>query len=96
MNQCHVNTHEALKDEADDTLVQLVYVSSITLKSRMSMSIFDDIEAQASKHNKLQQITGILCYGSGQFLQCIEGSKQKILELQRRIFCLLPSMHCKN
>ena len=86
MNQCHVNTQEALKDEADDTLVQLVYVSSITLKSRMNMSIFDDIEAQASEHNKLQQITGILCYGSGQFLQCIEGSKQKILELQRRIF----------
>ena len=85
MNECQVSTIKALQNVAEDALVQLVYVSCISLGSRLNMSIFDDIEDQASKYNQSQNITGILCYGNGQFFQCIEGTKQKILNLQRSI-----------
>ncbi|GAA0309491.1 BLUF domain-containing protein [Psychrobacter aestuarii] len=86
MDACHASTIDALKDVAEDTLVRLVYVSRISLTSRADVTIFDDIEDQASSHNASQNITGILCYGNGHFLQCIEGTKDKILALQKRIF----------
>ncbi|WP_352311685.1 BLUF domain-containing protein, partial [Psychrobacter sp. W2-37-MNA-CIBAN-0211] len=31
-------------------------------------------------------ITGTLCYGNGHFLQCIEGKKSEVFDLQKRIF----------
>ena len=70
---------------ADTALIHLVYVSSVTLKSRFSTSIFDEVERHARNFNKQQGITGILCYGKGHFFQCIEGEKVKVLALQQRI-----------
>ena len=43
------------------------------------------MEGHARAYNEQQGITGILCYGNGQFLQCIEGEKSKLLALQQRI-----------
>ena len=70
----------------DTTLVQLVYVSTLTLGSRLSASIFDEVEGHARKYNHQHGITGTLCYGSGHFLQCIEGEKAYVFDLQKRIF----------
>ncbi len=80
------NIVDELADVADSALVQLVYVSSLTLSSRLRASIFDEVEAHARKYNEQHGITGILCYGNNHFLQCIEGKKSHILALQKRIF----------
>lgn len=70
----------------DSTLIQLVYVSSLTLGSRLNTSIFEDVERHARNYNQQHGITGILCYGNGQFLQCIEGEKAHVFALKKRIF----------
>lgn len=82
----HVDAISTLETIADDAIIQLVYVSSLSLKGRLSVSIFDEIEAQASLNNQQKGITGVLCYGNGQFLQCIEGKKASIVALTTRIF----------
>jgi hypothetical protein len=74
-------------DEIEDSaLVQLVYVSTLTLGSRLSASIFDKVEGHARNYNQHNSITGTLCYGNGHFLQCIEGEKAHVSALQKRIF----------
>ena len=70
----------------ESALVQLVYVSTLTLGSRLNTSIFEDVEAHARDYNEQHGITGTLCYGNGQFLQCIEGEKRHVFALQERIF----------
>ncbi|MGA6101520.1 BLUF domain-containing protein [Psychrobacter pocilloporae] len=70
----------------ESSLVQLVYVSTLTIASRLNTSIFEDIEAHARDYNEQHGITGTLCYGNGQFLQCIEGEKRHVFALQERIF----------
>ena len=69
----------------DSTLIQLVYVSSLTLGSRLNTSIFEEVERHARDYNQQHGITGILCYGNGQFLQCIEGEKAHVFALKQRI-----------
>ncbi|WP_201598266.1 BLUF domain-containing protein [Psychrobacter vallis] len=74
-------------DEIEDSaLVQLVYVSSLTLGSRLSTTIFDEVESHARDYNQQHGITGILCYGNGHFLQCVEGEKADVFALKQRIF----------
>lgn len=70
----------------ESALVQLVYVSTLTIASRLNTSIFEDIEAHTRDYNEQHGITGTLCYGNGQFLQCIEGEKRHVFALQERIF----------
>ncbi len=70
---------------ADDALIQVVYASTLSLKGRFDSKIFDDIAYHAYRYNQQQGITGILCYGNGEFLQCIEGKKAQILALLQRI-----------
>ena len=82
-NNSKLNTLDHI---ADSALMQLVYVSSLTLSSRLKASIFDEVEAHARNYNEQQGITGTLCYGNGHFLQCLEGEKAKVLALQQRIF----------
>ena len=82
-NSSKLNTLDHI---ADSALIQLVYVSSLTLSSRLRASIFDEVEAHARNYNEQQGITGTLCYGNGHFLQCLEGEKTKVLALQHRIF----------
>lgn len=70
----------------DTALIQLVYVSSLTVVGRLNTGIFTDVEMHARAYNQQQKITGVLCYGNGHFLQCIEGEKAKVMALKRRIF----------
>ena len=79
-------TDSILEKIEDDTLIQLVYVSSLTLAGRLDTRVFEQIEGSARAYNAEHGITGVLCYGNGQFLQCIEGKKSHILALQQRIF----------
>lgn len=80
------HTVDPLETVEDSALVQLVYVSSITLSTRLKASIFDEVEGHARDYNEQHGITGTLCYGNGHFLQCIEGEKSNVLALQKRIF----------
>ena len=80
------NKISQLDNIEDSALVQLVYVSTLTLGSRMSASIFDEVEGHARNYNQQHGITGTLCYGGGHFLQCIEGEKAYVFDLQQRIF----------
>jgi len=73
-------------DVKDSALIQLVYVSSLTFGSRLNTSIFEEVERHARDYNQQHGITGILCYGNGQFLQCIEGEKAHVFALKQRIF----------
>ena len=84
LEQSH--TASVLEKIDDYALIQLVYVSSLTLTGRLNTTMFDEVERHARIYNQQQGITGILCYGNGQFLQCIEGEKSKIVTLQKRIF----------
>ncbi len=78
-----ISVGDKIKDSA---LVQLVYVSSLTLGSRLSTTIFDEVESHARDYNQQHGITGILCYGNGHFLQCVEGEKAHVFALKQRIF----------
>ncbi len=82
----HADTVQTLDRITETALVRLVYVSSLTLSSRLQASIFDEVEDHARNYNQQQGITGTLCYGNSHFLQCLEGEKAEVLALQKRIF----------
>lgn len=82
----HTNAFSKLDEIENTALVQLVYVSSLTLTSRLNTTIFDEVEGHARDYNEQYGITGTLCYGNGHFLQCIEGEKAKVAALTQRIF----------
>ena len=82
----HANAFSKLDEIADTAMIQLVYVSSLTLASRLNAAIFDEVEAHARDYNEQHGITGTLCYGNGHFLQCMEGEKAKVAALKQRDF----------
>ena len=59
-------------------LVRLLYCSRAADTSAQAI---DTILAQSRQHNALIGITGILCYGDGVFLQCMEGGRMQVSEL---------------
>ncbi|KRG32806.1 BLUF domain-containing protein [Psychrobacter sp. P11G3] len=66
-------------------LCQLVYISRITSTGLSSPSTLNDISETAVERNKIDNVTGILCYGNGYFLQCVEGSEQALTNLKNRL-----------
>lgn len=80
------STATALSKIENDALVRLVYASSLTFKSRFKPAIFQTVEQDARRYNQQNGITGTLCYGNGQFLQCLEGQKKVLLPLLQEIF----------
>lgn len=82
----HADTVSTLERIDESTLIQLVYVSSLTFATRLQTSIFDEVEGHALAYNEKNGITGTLCYGNGHFLQCIEGKKSDVVALKQRIF----------
>lgn len=80
------STATALSKIEDNALVRLVYASSLTFKSRFKPAIFQNVEQDARQYNQQNGITGTLCYGNGQFLQCLEGQKKVLLPLLQEIF----------
>ncbi|MGJ7580694.1 BLUF domain-containing protein [Variovorax sp. RHLX14] len=63
-------------------LVRLLYASRAV---DASPGAIDAILAQSRAHNPACGVTGILCYGSGVFLQAIEGGRATVSELYGHI-----------
>lgn len=80
------DTIHSLEQIKPKTIIRLVYVSSPTFKSRISPAIFKTLEANARQFNQTNAITGVLCYGNGNFLQCLEGEKKILMPLLQTIF----------
>lgn len=59
-------------------LVRLLYCSRAVDTNAAAV---EAILAQARQHNPVTGITGILCYGDGIFLQCMEGGRLQVSEL---------------
>ena len=59
-------------------LVRLLYCSRAVDTRPQAV---EAILAQSRQHNPVSGITGILCYGDGIFLQCIEGGRMQVSEL---------------
>jgi hypothetical protein len=59
-------------------LVRLLYCSRA---GDTSAEAVEAILREAREHNPATGITGILCYGDGVFLQCIEGGRMEVSEL---------------
>ena len=59
-------------------LVRLLYCSRAVDTSPPAI---ESILTQSRQHNAQIGITGILCYGDGIFLQCIEGGRMQVSEL---------------
>ncbi|MEN6669112.1 BLUF domain-containing protein [Psychrobacter sp. B38] len=72
-------------------LYQLVYLSQITSTGLSDSGTLNDIAEIAVNRNKEDNITGILCYGNGYFLQCVEGTEQALTDLKNRL--LLDDRH---
>ena len=64
-------------------LTQLVYASKIT--SDFKPVDIESILLSARKHNEKNNITGVLCFNSKSFLQCLEGSRAKVNQTYHRI-----------
>lgn len=77
---------KALNDFEDDSLIRLVYVSNISKKSKLDPSLFEHIRSHAEDYNRKNNIKGMLCNNQTYFLQCLEGTKEKLLPLMNNIF----------
>jgi len=63
-------------------LVRLLYCSRAVDASEHAI---EAILREGREHNQACGITGILCYGDGVFLQCIEGGRMQVNELYASI-----------
>lgn len=76
----------------DDSLMQLVYISRISWWWLLNPKTLANIKRVATVNNAQHGITGILCYGNGCFLQCIEGQKEEVLALKDNL-CRTDKRH---
>jgi len=56
-----------------------------TADSSLDTNDFEDLFEYVVTKNTLQEITGVLVYGQGNFMQIMEGSKEKIISIFNRI-----------
>lgn len=66
-----------------DSLLRLVYVSTAT--SRIDEEVVHTILAKSSARNPGAGITGLLCAGSGHYMQVLEGTACSVMSLYLRI-----------
>lgn len=62
-----------------------MYISNITSTGLSGASTLNDIAEVSIKNNKIDNITGILCYGNGYFFQYVEGSEQALTNLKNSL-----------
>jgi len=63
-------------------IVQLVYASST---KNISPEVIEEILSKARKNNEKNGVTGILYFNSNFFLQCLEGSREKVNLIYHKI-----------
>lgn len=73
--------------------IRLIYAS--TAPAGMTYATLMEIMSSAHAHNPTRGITGMLCYGSGQFLQALEGERAAVNALYHRIATDLRHSHCQ-
>lgn len=64
-------------------MIHLIYVSSAT--QNMDEASLLSLLAQARERNKQQEVTGMLLYGNGNFLQVLEGKAPDVDEIYHSI-----------
>jgi hypothetical protein len=64
-------------------MVRLIYVSRFA--PGIGTPDINDILQASRENNKEKDVTGILCYAPGVFLQCLEGPRPAVNQLYRRI-----------
>jgi hypothetical protein len=67
------------------TLISLIYAS--VARPGIGYGALRAILASADAHNERHGLSGILCYGTGAFLQAIEGPRGAVNHLYNRIVC---------
>ncbi len=76
------NQHAAKNRPKHAPLYRLVYVSQISYLALFDPRLFEKITFSALKNNLKRNLTGILCFGDGYFMQYIEGSEQDLTNLK--------------
>ena len=61
--------------------VRLLYVSKFSQHDDLFKPELMHILTTSVDHNAANAITGVLCYGNGYFVQCLEGDKAKVSDL---------------
>lgn len=69
--------------EAEKAVYQLSYVSSAV--QSLVLKDIEDILAHAQKFNAIRGITGMLLYRGGIFLQILEGNRQEVAQIYKKI-----------
>ena len=64
-------------------LVRLVYVSQVT--DSVTEDDVQQILGSARKNNAELEVTGLLCFNRKYFLQCLEGSREKVNNIYHKI-----------
>ena len=64
-------------------LVRLVYASKVT--DQFNTTDVESILASAQRHNAINNVTGLLCFNSKIFLQCLEGGRRAVNKTYHRI-----------
>ena len=85
MGRSGLSTFNDSTNPVTPDLCQLIYLSHITATGLSNSSTLNDIAEVANKLNKIDNITGILCYGNGYFFQCVEGTEQALTNLKNRL-----------
>jgi hypothetical protein len=71
--------------------IHLIYVSTANFNFKFDDAELDEILESAVRHNTSQDITGMLLYSGGNFMQVLEGEEAAIDETYNRI--VLDSRH---
>ncbi len=70
-------------------LIQLVYASRATFATHEDSAHVEPqvarILTQSRRNNRPREIGGVLCYGDGCFFQCLEGERDEVETLYRRL-----------
>ena len=85
MGRSGLSTFNDSTNPVTPDLCQLIYLSHITATGLSNSSTLNDIAEVANKLNKIDDITGILCYGNGYFFQYVEGTEQALTNLKNRL-----------
>ena len=64
-------------------LVQLIYASRGT--EGLTDNDIEQITEAARRNNQALFVSGLLCYGNGSFLQCLEGSRSSVNRIYHKI-----------
>ena len=64
-------------------LVRLLYVSQPV--GPITTAVTSSILSLSSQFNKQEKITGVLCQGSGMYMQVLEGERSKVNRLMKKI-----------